>query len=147
MEHQTGNPSSGQEENLGDGTEMKEVSQPGANENNEQQQLPPFQPAPKPATPEEEKQIVKQLDQQANQDGLKAGDTFYVISARWLRQWKEYVSYDWSKSYESEKPGAIDNDSIIEPGEPGDDRIRRNCMENYDFIVVSREIWFTLQSW
>lgn len=106
---------------------------------------------PQPETPEEEKQIIKDLEAKANLEGFKAGDTYYIVSTNWYKRWKDYVRYDWYSSNalaRSGKPGPIDNDNIIEPGSPvGDERIRKSAMENYDFVIMSSDCWRTLHHW
>eukprot|EP01114_Cavostelium_apophysatum_P023239 TRINITY_DN8699_c0_g1_i3.p1 TRINITY_DN8699_c0_g1~~TRINITY_DN8699_c0_g1_i3.p1 ORF type:complete len:802 (-),score=231.36 TRINITY_DN8699_c0_g1_i3:76-2481(-) len=105
---------------------------------------------PQPENPLQEKEMVKIMEKAANDRGLQVGDTWYIVSARWWKQWKEYVSYDWhtSSDVSRQKPPPIENENVVEPGDPaGEERIKKNAMENYDFVYVSEALWKTLHSW
>src|SRR4051794_12400524 len=58
-------------------------------------QRPALTIPPKPATPEEEKQYIKELEAKANLEGIKLGQTWYVLATKWWKGWKDYTSYDW----------------------------------------------------
>lgn len=102
---------------------------------------------PKPDSPDEEKQYIKELEAKANLEGIKLGQTWYVLATKWWKAWKDYTSFDWYSSTEKDKtpPGPINNDAILEQG--GEGKIKKTCMENYDFIIVSEEMWQTLHNW
>lgn len=106
-----------------------------------------FNIKPQPEIPTEEKDHIKKLESKASDDGMKVGQIWYVVSSRWWKQWKDYVAYDWYSSIDQNrpKPPPIDNSNLLEEGD--EDKIKKNCMENYDYVIVSEEIWFTLHSW
>lgn len=128
-----------------------------ANNNNASEDVesknPETQPialVPQPESPEMEKQIMKELEKKANDEGMKLGQLWYVVSQRWWRQWKEYTSYDWYSSSDiaKAKPGEITNDEIIESGDPpGEEKVKKNSTENFDFVIVSEEMWKLLHHW
>ena len=105
---------------------------------------------PKPANIEDEKKIIKDLE---SDNKLKAGQTWYLLSARWWKQWKEYVHYDWysQSGFNTTKtaPPSIDNTLFIEDEEPGsnDHKVRKSAMENYDYTLITEPMWQCLHSW
>jgi len=111
---------------------------------------PEYIPPPRPGTNEEERQIIKDLEAKANMEGFKLGATYYIIATKWYKSWKDFVRYEsWYPTHHTvSRPGTIENDTIIEPGsQPGDEKIRKTCMENYDFMIISEDMWKTLQAW
>ncbi|KAE8624792.1 hypothetical protein XENTR_v10006050 [Xenopus tropicalis] len=48
----------------------------------------------KPATPEEEGQIIRGWLERESRYGLQFGHNWFLISMQWWQQWKEYVRYD-----------------------------------------------------
>ncbi len=48
-----------------------------------------FVPPVQPTTPEEEKQIIKELEQASTP--MRVGQTWYVLAHKWWKQWKEYL--------------------------------------------------------
>jgi len=110
----------------------------------------PIQIVAQPSSPEEEKALIKSFEQETSAQGMQMGDTYYIVSTKWYKSWKEYVIWDpyYRSSIQSPKPGPIENEVLIEAGsEPGDEKIRKTCMENYDYVIVSPKTWFHWQSW
>lgn len=101
--------------------------------NNSTSNIETFVPPQKPDSIDKEKAIIKHLERETSD--LKLGETFYVISSKWLRNWK---------NNDIPNPGSINNEFLLEENS---DKIKRNCLENYDFSIISKEIWITLQSW
>ncbi|XP_072909594.1 ubiquitin carboxyl-terminal hydrolase 32 isoform X1 [Hemitrygon akajei] len=48
----------------------------------------------RPATPEEEGQIISGWLERENRHGLQPGHNWFLISVQWWQQWKEYVKYE-----------------------------------------------------
>ncbi|XP_064127421.1 ubiquitin carboxyl-terminal hydrolase 32 isoform X7 [Loxodonta africana] len=48
----------------------------------------------RPATPEEEGQIIRGWLERESRYGLQPGHNWFIISMQWWQQWKEYVKYD-----------------------------------------------------
>jgi hypothetical protein len=104
--------------------------------------------AAQPTTPEEEKTFIKQLEEDDAKRGMKAGDSYFIIEIKWYKGWKEYVSYDFSRTYgETRKPSQINNGVLVEEGTQGEEKIKRSAHENYDFVFVSERIWKHFQAW
>ncbi|XP_039612679.1 ubiquitin carboxyl-terminal hydrolase 32 isoform X1 [Polypterus senegalus] len=48
----------------------------------------------RPASPEEEGQIIRGWLERENRHGLQPGHNWFLISMQWWQQWKDYVKYD-----------------------------------------------------
>ncbi|XP_062341331.1 ubiquitin carboxyl-terminal hydrolase 32-like isoform X2 [Osmerus eperlanus] len=48
----------------------------------------------RPATPEEEGQIIRGWLERESRRGLQPGDYWFLIAVSWWRQWRDYVKYD-----------------------------------------------------
>lgn len=48
----------------------------------------------RPATPEEEGQIIRGWLERESRHGLQPGDYWFLIASQWWQQWKDYVKYD-----------------------------------------------------
>ncbi|CAJ0920588.1 unnamed protein product [Ranitomeya imitator] len=48
----------------------------------------------RPATPEEEGQIIRGWLERESRHGLQVGHNWFLISMQWWQQWKEYVKYE-----------------------------------------------------
>ncbi|XP_066507438.1 ubiquitin carboxyl-terminal hydrolase 32-like isoform X2 [Hoplias malabaricus] len=57
----------------------------------------------RPATPEEEGQIIRGWLERESRHGLQPGDYWFLIATQWWQQWKDYVKYD-SKVIVVEQP-------------------------------------------
>uniref|UniRef100_A0A4W3JWA4 Ubiquitin carboxyl-terminal hydrolase 32 n=1 Tax=Callorhinchus milii TaxID=7868 RepID=A0A4W3JWA4_CALMI len=60
----------------------------------------------RPATPEEEGQIISGWLERESRHGLQPGHNWFLISVQWWKQWKEYVKYET-------KPVVIEPSSIM----------------------------------
>ncbi|CAI0441841.1 unnamed protein product [Linum tenue] len=114
-------------------------------------------------SPDQEKQIVKQLTREA-EASLKEGTLFFVISARWFSGWERYVGRsatdclsdspssdsDESTSKPVDRPGPIDNSELIEndsQSEGGDFDLVRTLLEGKDYVLVPQQVWEKLVQW
>ncbi|KAJ7406795.1 hypothetical protein WISP_131482 [Willisornis vidua] len=71
----------------------------------------------RPATPEEEGQIIRGWLERESRYGLQPGHNWFLIAMPWWHQWKEYVKYDAN-------PVVIEPSSVLSgdtpfPGSPG----------------------------
>lgn len=57
----------------------------------------------RPATPEEEGQIIRGWLERESRHGLQPSQNWFLISMQWWQQWKDYVRYD-NKSIVMEQP-------------------------------------------
>lgn len=76
---------------------------------------------------------------------LETGDFCYILSTKWLRDWKDYVGYQFSteeegqskykdKSYGRKKPGKINVDITASAYEMRDFYSLPKEMKEYDFL-------------
>jgi ubiquitin carboxyl-terminal hydrolase 4/11/15 len=103
---------------------------------------------PKPPTPKEEWNYIEELRKKLNREKLEIGQTWYLLNSKWWNLWKKYTSYNSSSNYSINSTillGPIDNNELIDPETDG--IIKRKCIEPYDFITISEEVWMTLQEW
>uniref|UniRef100_A0A8C6ZP76 Ubiquitin carboxyl-terminal hydrolase 32 n=1 Tax=Nothoprocta perdicaria TaxID=30464 RepID=A0A8C6ZP76_NOTPE len=63
----------------------------------------------RPATPEEEGQIIRGWLERESRYGLQPGHNWFLIAMPWWQQWKEYVKYDAS-------PVVIEPSSVLSGG-------------------------------
>jgi hypothetical protein len=115
-----------------------------------------------PPSPEEQKASVRSLLKGNNEKNMKVGDSFFLISAKWWNDWKEYVQWDESNDAEDvdnngerviksprssavdipDVPSAIDNDDLWEENE-----MKPGLMEGENYIIVDGKCWNLLSSW
>ncbi|XP_051115413.1 ubiquitin carboxyl-terminal hydrolase 9-like [Andrographis paniculata] len=116
-----------------------------------------------PCKPEEEKRIVRELNDKA-ESNLREGDLYYVISSKWFMAWQRYTgqvegSYPFEdRSDETQsllpsnsdyRPGMIDNTDIIVTGGDKDDdpQIVMVLNEGPDYVLIPQEVWEKLHKW
>uniref|UniRef100_A0A8C0GGJ8 ubiquitinyl hydrolase 1 n=1 Tax=Chelonoidis abingdonii TaxID=106734 RepID=A0A8C0GGJ8_CHEAB len=63
----------------------------------------------RPATPEEEGQIIRGWLERESRYGLQPGHNWFLIAMQWWQQWKEYVKYDAN-------PVVIEPSSVLSGG-------------------------------
>ncbi|XP_031429479.1 ubiquitin carboxyl-terminal hydrolase 32 isoform X2 [Clupea harengus] len=61
----------------------------------------------RPATPEEEGQIIRGWLERESRHGLHMGQNWFLISMQWWQQWKDYVKYDNNKAIVVEQPSIL----------------------------------------
>jgi hypothetical protein len=93
----------------------------------------------------EQQSIIRKLEAESSQRGLQAGDTWYIMSAKWWEAWKLYVEYESGTKFSSDPPGPIDNIALVTPNDHT--VLRNNALESFDFILISEDIWKTLHRW
>nr|XP_048302697.1 ubiquitin carboxyl-terminal hydrolase 32 isoform X3 [Myodes glareolus] len=83
----------------------------------------------RPATPEEEGQIIRGWLERESRYGLQPGHNWFIISMQWWQQWKEYVKYDANPVViepSSVNGGKFSFGTAAHPMEQGEDRISNN---------------------
>uniref|UniRef100_A0A8B9ILK3 Ubiquitin carboxyl-terminal hydrolase 32 n=1 Tax=Anser cygnoides TaxID=8845 RepID=A0A8B9ILK3_ANSCY len=127
----------------------------------------------RPATPEEEGQIIRGWLERESRYGLQPGHNWFLIAMPWWHQWKEYVKYDanpvviepssvlsgdalYPGTPGTDKPGAIDNQPLVtqEPVKAASltmegGRLKRSpqLIEGKDYIMVPEPVWRALYHW
>lgn len=114
-----------------------------------------------PCTPEEERETIKELTRDAEAN-MKEGDSVYVISARWWRNWQRYVGFDETElphlcNHSNNgalqnpcRPGQINSKELVSNGSnEGSDKpiLRLNLQEGTDYHLVHQIVWKKLQEW
>eukprot|EP01113_Clastostelium_recurvatum_P027009 TRINITY_DN3249_c1_g1_i3.p1 TRINITY_DN3249_c1_g1~~TRINITY_DN3249_c1_g1_i3.p1 ORF type:complete len:987 (+),score=255.30 TRINITY_DN3249_c1_g1_i3:114-3074(+) len=104
---------------------------------------------------QEQRTIISDLLQRHGT--MAVGDTWYVISYKWYRLWKEYVGLDTVKEGSAPngttggtEPDSIENNDIVSPlpgTSPADVRLRNNLQEDYDYAIVPDAVWMQLVLW
>ncbi|TSS11538.1 Ubiquitin carboxyl-terminal hydrolase 32 [Bagarius yarrelli] len=80
----------------------------------------------RPATPEEEGQIIRGWLERESRHGLQPGDYWFLISTQWWQQWKDYVKYSDNKLIVVEQPAVFPcsrtptSSAGMEPGGQGE---------------------------
>ncbi|KAG7599055.1 Peptidase C19 ubiquitin carboxyl-terminal hydrolase [Arabidopsis suecica] len=105
-----------------------------------------------PCTPEEERLIVTELNNEAEAD-LKEGNLYFVISNRWYTRWQRFVGlvteeFPSGETSEVTRPGPIDNHDIIDSeSDASDPQLRIMLEEGVDYILVPQQVWRKLVEW
>ncbi|OXB64883.1 hypothetical protein ASZ78_009764 [Callipepla squamata] len=73
----------------------------------------------RPATPEEEGQIIRGWLERESRYGLQPGHNWFLIAMPWWHQWKEYVKYDANPVVI--EPSSVLSGDALYPGTPGTD--------------------------
>uniref|UniRef100_W5UFB2 Ubiquitin carboxyl-terminal hydrolase n=1 Tax=Ictalurus punctatus TaxID=7998 RepID=W5UFB2_ICTPU len=96
--------------------------------------------AAEPPGLETQRQEIENLVQ--NQE-LRLGDCWYLLSRRWFELWNEYVKNgdQNSPSY----PGKVDNTELF--NDLDSYRLKDRLVESEDFVLVPAEAWRKLLSW
>lgn len=73
---------------------------------------------------------------------LKRGDIWYLVDAKWFKQWKKYVGFDdWDKTFMGEKdvfPGPVDNSPLLKEGK---EELKDHLIDELDYILLPKEGW------
>lgn len=73
----------------------------------------------RPATPEEEGQIIRGWLERESRYGLQPGHNWFLIAMPWWHQWKEYVKYDANPVVI--EPSSVLSGDVLYPSTPGTD--------------------------
>lgn len=92
-------------------------------------------------SPEEQKETIQPLLLKAVQEG----DTWYLVSKKWLEDWESYVSNRGTRdqSLDDDGPGPIDNTFLVDSERVLLSRVE----EGRDYDIVSEEAWNLLHQW
>jgi ubiquitin carboxyl-terminal hydrolase 4/11/15 len=86
---------------------------------------------------------------------LVEGQTYYLLATNWWNTWKKwsgFVSNERWHSYhhhyemEKPKPGPIDNSVLLDDTE-GEDVVRKGKTDNYDYVIITPQVWEKLLQW
>lgn len=95
-----------------------------------------------PPNPQEERIIIEKMNDAFNpEDPGKVGTLWYLIPARWWKQWLEFTSTE-TNSREQEPP-SIDNTNLVDAR----DFLRIGLSEGVDYEVVTKDAWRALVAW
>ncbi|RLN62074.1 hypothetical protein BBP00_00005009 [Phytophthora kernoviae] len=105
-----------------------------------------------------QREIVKRLMTQADQQGLQVGDKRYVLSAKWWERWCQFVGYEEDApeaeaGRENSVPSRINNLPLLHVGSdtPLDELmggpLRPQLKENYHYVLLPQEVWDALLIW
>ncbi|XP_066286150.1 uncharacterized protein [Branchiostoma lanceolatum] len=83
---------------------------------------------------------------------LKKGDTWFLVDAKWWRQWKKYVGYDSWDVYgignTACHPGPIDNSVLLKDSKhPDACFLTEHLIDQFDYWLVPVEAFCRLVSW
>jgi len=76
---------------------------------------------------------------------VRKDETYYIISAKWMTTWKEYVNYDDDQTEESPRPGQIVNDHLIRPETK--ESIRKEFSEGKHYEILPEKVWEYFVTW
>lgn len=126
-------------------------------------------PRKRPPPAQQRDTIKPWLD--GKQPTLKIADVYYVISTKWLKQWKAYVSFDEETTTPAaadeggggdaaaegageqprKPPNSIDNSVLLkDPGfksKGNEPVIKTKAIEGVDFILIPQKPWAYLYKW
>jgi ubiquitin carboxyl-terminal hydrolase 4/11/15 len=88
----------------------------------------------------EQKNIIKEL---YKLDRLVEGKNYFLVSARWWIDWKNYVYFDYNTNFPHDHPGKIDNRHLLD----NNDKVKRGLHEKYDYMIFGVDIWKKLVEW
>jgi hypothetical protein len=100
-----------------------------------------------PKSPKDELRLYKEARKKNKE--MEVGQIFYVISAKWYRDWKNYVKYSKKDGILNQRPGSIDNSNLIEREkcDDGEVQMKLGLQERYDYQLISEPEWNLLHSW
>ncbi|KAI8485511.1 hypothetical protein Bbelb_367050 [Branchiostoma belcheri] len=83
---------------------------------------------------------------------LRKGDTWFLVDAKWWKQWKKYVGYDsWDMDGMGDPathPGSIDNSALLkDPKNPDAVFLKEHMIDELDYRLVPVEAFCILVSW
>jgi hypothetical protein len=82
---------------------------------------------------------------------LVANETWYLISYKWYKLWKEHVGFDseddktTTSSQTQVEP--IDNSDLVNAGASELPRLKLGLLEDSDYALVPEQVWNMLHTW
>ena len=98
-------------------------------------------------TPSEQKNILKPKILEMK---IIVDEDYYLIDHIWFKKWKDYVGFSYMLSNSgTNSPGIIDNSPLLTNSNSSDEEmeLRQNLMENFEYDIISQEIWNHLVKW
>ncbi|KFD53791.1 hypothetical protein M513_05297 [Trichuris suis] len=71
---------------------------------------------------------------------LRAGDVWYVLSAKWYAAWSNFISPSISGDLECSRPGPIDNKDILKESSNSVELLD-SLEESVDYVLIPKEAW------
>lgn len=104
----------------------------------------------KPVPQQDQRAIIKDVFKK--NEKLTAGDTWYLISFKWFKFWKENVGYDMEGDKTPVPSGeieGIDNTELVAQKLSSDAPpvLRANLVEDYDYVLLPEQAWNLLTEW
>lgn len=101
---------------------------------------------PQETTVEMQKRIIRAMIKEDEEKGLEEGETYYLLSSSWWREWKNAVGYEkYSSGPSGSLPPKIDNTDLLEDVE--NDLLKKNLSENYNFAILTKRCWDQFVDW
>jgi hypothetical protein len=100
----------------------------------------------------DQRAIIKDLYKKHGK--LAANETWYLISYKWYKLWKEHVGFD-NEDDKTATPSQtqvepIDNTDLVNAGASSNDgrpRLKSGLAEDSDYVLVPEQVWNMLHSW
>ena len=95
---------------------------------------------------------LKEFEKAQNNE-MHVGDSYYVISAKWLNGWETYarsINNNNGKADEDEfgaRPEEIDNEPITSDASSNIVLLKENLQEKLDYKLLTEAAWKLLQGW
>eukprot|EP00928_Gymnodinium_smaydae_P009295 TRINITY_DN13455_c0_g1_i1.p1 TRINITY_DN13455_c0_g1~~TRINITY_DN13455_c0_g1_i1.p1 ORF type:complete len:981 (-),score=219.43 TRINITY_DN13455_c0_g1_i1:51-2882(-) len=121
-----------------------------------------------PLSAAEERRQVLELEDQERISGFEAGNNYFLIDQKWYIEWLQWVGHhsaqspkhgpmpepgspsgaqllQRSRSWTKDRPGPIDNSSLLEDPDSGE--LKRGILEHEDYRILSEAVWNLLHGW
>lgn len=81
---------------------------------------------------------------------LGAGETWYLVSFKWFKLWKDYVGYelDDNQTFSGMDMEPLNNNNLVNPSISGaNPYLRADLREDYDYTLLPEQAWNLLYEW
>ncbi|KAK9497948.1 hypothetical protein O3M35_003843 [Rhynocoris fuscipes] len=90
-------------------------------------------------TPDEQKEKIQMLLTKS----LVVGETWYLISFKWMSSFKQFIGIEKLGNTRVSHPGPIDNSAILDEN----NQLRKALVDKMDYEVVPADCWELLMQW
>jgi hypothetical protein len=90
----------------------------------------------------DQRAIIKDLFKKHGK--LAAANTWYLISYKWFKNWKDNVEYEETGVTTTTQVDPIDNSDLLVPDTT---KLKFGLLEDTDYALVPTEVWSMLHSW
>lgn len=110
-----------------------------------------------PPPTSDQRAIIKDLLKKNGK--LAQGERWYLVSFKWYKLWKEYVSFDSEENGKTpttslNQAEPVDNSALVGAGFSDDGaaggaaiKLRDGLLEDTDYSLVPESVWNMLHSW